>query len=146
LHRAFDLAPSRGAQGYLAAELAQVAVLLGALEERLSRAGQGVLRRVGEVPAVLGCWLAGMEASCLAALLRLERPEAWRHRAEAEREVWSGRTLARLIATLANWPLVSAPMAQTETGASRAATQRNLDRLTDAGLIREITGQGRYRI
>ena len=52
----------------------------------------------------------------------------------------------RLIATLADWPLVSAPMAETETGASRAATQRNLDRLTGAGLIREVTGQGRYRL
>jgi DNA-binding IclR family transcriptional regulator len=37
-------------------------------------------------------------------------------------------------------------MAEKETGASRAATQRNLDRLTEAELIREVTGQGRYRL
>lgn len=37
-------------------------------------------------------------------------------------------------------------MAEAETGASRAAVQRNLDLLVQRGLIREITGQGRYRV
>ena len=35
---------------------------------------------------------------------------------------------------------------QTETVASRAAVQRNLDLLAQRGLIREITGQGRYMV
>lgn len=41
--------------------------------------------------------------------------------------------------------MVSAPMAEARTSASRAAVQRNLRKLTDPGLIREMTGQGRYR-
>ena len=42
--------------------------------------------------------------------------------------------------------MITAPLAERETGASRAAVQRNLDLLTDRGLLREITGKGRYRI
>ncbi|WP_273186578.1 helix-turn-helix domain-containing protein [Hyphomonas adhaerens] len=118
----------------------------GALFLPLALAGTGALRRGGEATAILGRWLAGAEASCLVALLVLERLEAWRRRAEEAAVDWSGRTPGRLIAVLADWPLVSAPMAEKETGASRAATQRNLDRLTEAELIREVTGQGRYRL
>ncbi|KMK64466.1 helix-turn-helix domain-containing protein, partial [Puniceibacterium sp. IMCC21224] len=44
------------------------------------------------------------------------------------------------------WPVVSAPMAETLTGASRAAVQRNLAWMETRGLIREVTGQGRYRM
>jgi Fic family protein len=49
-------------------------------------------------------------------------------------------------AVLAEWPVVSAPMAETLTGASRAAVQRNLAWMETRGLIREVTGQGRFRI
>ncbi|MCC0028718.1 MAG: MarR family transcriptional regulator [Brucellaceae bacterium] len=44
------------------------------------------------------------------------------------------------------WPQVTAPLAEAETGASRAAVQRNIDKLAERGLIREVTGQGRYRV
>jgi DNA-binding IclR family transcriptional regulator len=47
---------------------------------------------------------------------------------------------------LADWPLVSAPMAEALTGASRAAVQRNIAWMEARGLIREVTGQGRYRM
>jgi DNA-binding IclR family transcriptional regulator len=51
-----------------------------------------------------------------------------------------------LIDLFAEWPMVSAPLAAMRTGASRAAVQRNLQTLTDRGLIREMTGQERYRL
>jgi DNA-binding IclR family transcriptional regulator len=51
-----------------------------------------------------------------------------------------------LLDVFAAWPLVTAPLAEAQTGASRAAVQRNLDRLMARGLIREVTGQGRYRV
>jgi Fe2+ or Zn2+ uptake regulation protein len=41
---------------------------------------------------------------------------------------------------------VSAPMAEALTGASRAAVQRNLAWMEARGLIREVTGQGRFRM
>jgi DNA-binding IclR family transcriptional regulator len=37
-------------------------------------------------------------------------------------------------------------MAEMLTGASRAAVQRNLAWMEERGLIREMTGQGRYRM
>ena len=58
----------------------------------------------------------------------------------------SGKTPPTLRAVFTEWPLISAPMAETLTGASRAAIQRNLARMEARGLIREVTGQGRYRM
>ena len=58
----------------------------------------------------------------------------------------SGKTPPALRAVLTEWPVVSAPMAEALTGASRAAVQRNLAWMETRGLIREVTGQGRYRM
>ena len=86
-----------------------------------------------------------MERAALAGLMELDRVAAWQARAEAAAAGLTGRTPRRLIAALAAWPLVSAPMLEAETGASRAAVQRNLDRLGGMGLVREVTGQQRFR-
>lgn len=51
-----------------------------------------------------------------------------------------------LVSVLTESPLVSAPMAKALTHASRAAVQRNLALMEAHGLIREVTGQGRFRI
>ena len=53
--------------------------------------------------------------------VHLDDVEVWAARAEAEMTSLSGRTPKALRAVLAEWPLVSAPMAETMTGASRAA-------------------------
>jgi len=45
---------------------------------------------------------------------------------------------------LADWPL--RPMAEAITGASRAAVQRNLAWMETKDLVREVTGQGRFRM
>ena len=87
-----------------------------------------------------------METACLTAMRTLDAIEAWSARAEAAMAPLSGRTPPALRAVLAEWPLVSAPMAQNMTGASRAAVQRNLAWMEARGLIREVTGQGRYRM
>ena len=76
----------------------------------------------------------------------LKRVSDWQTGAARATADLSGRTPARLITCLGRWPLVSTPLAEAETGASRAAVQRNLDLLVARGLAREITGQGRYRI
>ncbi len=76
----------------------------------------------------------------------LDDIEAWAARAEIEMARLSGKTPPSLRALLTEWPLVSAPMAETLTGASRAAVQRNLAWMEEHGLIREMTGQGRYRM
>lgn len=76
----------------------------------------------------------------------LDDIEAWSARAAAAMTCLSGKTPPALRAALTEWPLVSAPMAEALTGTSRAAIQRNLAWMEEQGLVREMTGQGRYRM
>jgi Fic family protein len=87
-----------------------------------------------------------METACLTAVRHLDDIETWSARAKTVMSPLSGKTPPALRAVLTEWPLVSAPMAEALTGASRAAVQRNLGWMETRGLIREVTGQGRYRM
>ena len=118
----------------------------GAMFLPLIMSGAGALRGQGDPEEKLKAWISGAERATLAALLHLDSVTDWKQKARRAVADLSGRTPARLIDVLATWPLVSAPLAEAETGASRAAVQRNLERLAARGLIREMTGQGRYRI
>lgn len=106
----------------------------------------GVLRAYGAPDARLAAWLEAVEAGCLAAMRHLDGIEAWSARAVEVMAPLSGRTPRALREVLAEWPLVSAPMAEALTGASRAAVQRNLVWMETQGLIREVTGRGRFRM
>ena len=112
----------------------------------LAQAGFGGLRAAGAELPRLAAWLAAAEQAVLAALLHLDRVADWSARADAALAGCSGRTPAALAAVFAGWPMVTAPMAEARLGSSRAAVQRNLDLLQERALIREITGQGRYRV
>jgi hypothetical protein len=112
----------------------------------LALGGAGGLRATGSPSARLSRWLAGTEAATRAALRHLAAVEDWTAAAKAALAPFSGRTPPALLAALAEWPLLSAPMAEDLTGASRAAVQRNLLRLQAIGLVREVTGQGRFRL
>lgn len=118
----------------------------GALFMPLALSGPGALRGMGDTGEKLGAWYRGLGQAALAALLHLDRVSAWDNRARAATDDLSGRTPPKLIEALTAWPMVSAPLAEELTGASRAAVQRNIDRFSDRGLIREVTGQGRYRV
>ncbi len=118
----------------------------GVIFAPLAMGGAGGLRAGGAPPVRLARWLEGMDSALLTAMRHLDQIEAWNARAEAVMAPLSGRTPALLRKALADWPLVSAPMAQVLTGASRAAVQRNLAWMEAHGLIREVTGQGRFRM
>ena len=118
----------------------------GAVFAPLAMGGAGGLRAGGPPADRLARWLEGMETACLTAMRHLDDIEAWSARAEAEMTLLSGRTPPALRAVLTEWPLVSAPMAEALTGSSRAAVQRNLAWMQARGLIREVTGQGRFRM
>ena len=118
----------------------------GAIFAPLAMGGAGGLRAGGTPTERLVRWLEGMETACLAAMRHLDDIEAWSSRAEAEITALSGKTPPALRAVLSEWPLVSASMAEALTGTSRAAVQRNLAWMEAQGLIREVTGQGRYRM
>lgn len=118
----------------------------GALFLPLSLSGPGALRGAGQPVEKLSAWIGGGGQASLAALLHLDRVSAWEDRARAATDDLSGRTPPVLIEALTAWPMVSAPLAEDLTQASRAAVQRNLDLFARRGLIREVTGQGRYRV
>ncbi len=118
----------------------------GALFMPLALSGPGALRGMGDVDEKLSAWIKGAGQAALAALLHLDRVKTWDKRAREATSGLSGKTPPRLIDTLTAWPMVSAPLAEELTQASRAAVQRNIDRFTRRGLIREVTGQGRYRV
>jgi hypothetical protein len=118
----------------------------GAMFAPLAMGGTGGLRAGGPTADRLARWLDGMERASRTAMRILDDIEAWSARAENEMATLSGRTPPALRAVLTEWPLVSASMAETMTGASRAAIQRNLAWMEARHLIREVTGQGRYRM
>jgi len=118
----------------------------GAVFAPLAMGGSGGLRAGGPPADRLARWLDGMMTASLSAMRHLDDIEAWAMRADAEMAPLSGKTPPALRALLTEWPLVSAPMTEILTGASRAAVQRNLGWLKARGLIREVTGQGRYRM
>tara|TARA_R110002074_G_scaffold283900_8_gene455554 strand:- start:346 stop:1350 length:1005 start_codon:yes stop_codon:yes gene_type:complete len=118
----------------------------GAIFAPVAMGGAGGLRVSGLPPERLARWLDGMNSAILKAMRTLDDIEAWTGRAENVMAQLSGRTPAALRRTFSQWPLVSAPMAEAMTGASRAAVQRNLAWMEENGLIREVTGQGRFRM
>jgi hypothetical protein len=127
-----DLTPSGSASGAIFAPIAM--------------GGGGGFRAIGDPPTRLARWLSAMESATFAALRRLEAIEAWATAAERTMAPLSGKTPPMLRDLFTSWPLVSAQMAEHLTGAHRATVQRNIDWMTERGLIREVTGQGRYRI
>ena len=133
-------------------EAAVTAARIAASEERgavfapLAMGGAGGLRDGGPPADRLARWLDGMETACLTAMRHLDDIQAWSARAETEMTPLSGKTPRALRAVLTEWPIVSAPMAEALTDVSRAAVQRNLAWMQAQGLVREMTGQGRYRM
>lgn len=118
----------------------------GAVFAPVAMGGAGGLRATGLAANRLTLWLDGMETACLSAMRHLDDIETWTVQAEAEMVALSGKTPPALRVALTGWPIVSAPMAEVLTGSSRAAVQRNLAWMEARGLIREVTGQGRYRM
>lgn len=119
---------------------------MGAIFAPLAKGGAGWLR-AGGVPAQrLECWFKGMETACLTAMRHLDDIEAWSARAEIMMAPLSGKTPPALRAVLTEWPIVSAPIAETLTCASRASVQRNFNWMEERGLVHEVTGQGRFRM
>tara|TARA_R110000751_G_scaffold85615_2_gene170856 strand:- start:76179 stop:76442 length:264 start_codon:yes stop_codon:yes gene_type:complete len=76
----------------------------------------------------------------------LDDIEARAARAETGISALSGKTPPALLAVLTEWPLIPVTMAEALTKSGCAAVQRNLAWMQARGLVREMTGQGRYRM
>jgi hypothetical protein len=103
------------------------------------------LRAGGNPTRRLKLWLDGLESGVAAAMRELDLLERWQARALEATSDLSGRTPPELIRLLVKHVVLCAPVAEKLTGASRAAAQRNLVMLEKRGLVREVTGQGRWR-
>lgn len=112
----------------------------------IAMGGGGGVRTIGEPATRLARWLNATESAVFAALRRLEEIEVWAATAERAMAPLSGKTPPMLRTVFTSWPLVSAQMGEKLTGSHRATVQRNLDWMEKRGLIREVTGQGRYRM
>lgn len=112
----------------------------------LALAGSGALRAGGPAEQRLSAWIFGAHDAVLSALMMLDRLRRWRARAEAEIADLSGRVPKLLIDGLLRHVMVAVPQLVSETGASRPALERNLAILEARGLVREVTGQGRYKV
>lgn len=118
----------------------------GALFAPLAMGAPGGLRGGGDPADRVRRWLACLQQAVLKAMRHLDDLEQWDQAARARLAGRSGRTPPRLIDALRDWPLLTAPMAEEITGASRAAVQRNLSWLAGQGLVSEVTGQTRFRV
>jgi len=128
------------------ADLASSGGMPGAIFAPIAMGGGGGFRAIGDPTARLARWLNAMESATFAALRRLEEIEAWAAAAERAMAPLSGKTPPMLRGLFTSWPLVSVQLAEKLTGAHRATVQRNIDWMEEQCLIREITGQGRYRM
>lgn len=103
------------------------------------------LRAGGHPVKRLKVWLDALESGIAAAMRELDLLERWQTIAEQMTNDLSGRTPPELVQLLVRHVVLCAPVAEKLTGSSRAAVQRNLVLFEKRGLVREVTGQGRWR-
>ena len=135
----------------------EAAVLTGRIAAGMGRGGAdqgfvpqataGRMMSQGSSPQdTLESWISGANHATLGALIYLDRVSAWHIRAAQALADLQGRTPGLLLDVLTEWPMVSAPMAEQTIGANKATVLRNLAIMQARGLVREVTGQGRYRV
>lgn len=86
-----------------------------------------------------------VEQGALAALLEVERLLTWREKARELTADLSGRTPPSLVETALRFPVFSAELAARLAQCAPMSARRNLKLFEDLGLLREVTGQKRYR-
>ncbi|WP_136685717.1 hypothetical protein [Falsirhodobacter xinxiangensis] len=102
--------------------------------------------RGGAVENLLALWLAEIRDGALTSLAELERVALWQQRALAGVANLGGANPGRVISALAARPYATAEDLATAAGVSRDTAERLLPKLLARGLVREITGRGRFRL
>ncbi len=123
---------------------------IGGVEGRSLRflpvATGGPIGQGGAVADRLARWYGAVENACLQAEMQHRQLNAWAKRAEQATAGLSGKTPALLIEALQAVPALSAGMVARACSCDKATARRNINRFAKLGLIREITGQGRYKV
>lgn len=93
----------------------------------------------------LGRFYATVEQGALAAMLEMDRLVNWRKKAQGVTSDLSGKTPRSVIDTALRFPVFSAELAARMAQSSNMSARRSLNLLQDRGLLKEVTGQQRYR-
>ncbi|PSL17583.1 hypothetical protein [Shimia abyssi] len=93
----------------------------------------------------LAVFYGAIEAGALSAVLELDRLMAWRENAQESISDLSGRTPPMMAEAFLRARVVSADWLAEEVGCSTMTARRNLNLFMDRSLVREVTGQDRYR-
>ena len=109
-------------------------------------ASGGAIGQGGAVADRLARWYAAVENACLQAEMQHAQLNTWAKRARQASAGLSGKTPALLIEALQATPALSAGMVARTCSCDKATARRNLNRFAKLGSIREITGQGRYKV
>jgi hypothetical protein len=112
----------------------------------LGPAGRRVWTAGGAVEERLAAHLAALSTGARASREEIRRIEAWAAEARRATAAIRGENAGRVIAVLAARPLASAEDVATGAGISRMTAERMLNRLTEMGVFREITGASRFRL
>ncbi|CUI95318.1 hypothetical protein [Cognatishimia activa] len=101
--------------------------------------------RASNPEEALASFYQTVERGALAALLEVERLLAWRARAKELTDDLSGRTPRSLVETSLRFPVFSAELAARLAKCAPMSARRNLKLFEERGLLKEVTGQRRYR-
>lgn len=112
----------------------------------MGRHGRRVWTGYGPPADRLAAHLAALSAGAQEGRALVGRIRDWSAQARSATAPIKGDNAARVIAVLAARPLVSAMEVEARAGVSRPTAERMLKRLTDLGLIREVTGHRRFRL
>jgi hypothetical protein len=134
-------------------EGAVVAQKLGRYSERnflgflpLASAGHPVFQRVGTIEERLARWIKGATNASLRCLLEIERVEDWYERASPVVESKRGTNLALTRQLFVDYPMISSELMTERLGVSHATAMRLIESFTTAGLVKEVTGNSRFRL
>lgn len=115
----------------------------------LAGSDRALVQPGGDAAEKLGRWLAGLARAAGQAQMALDRIEAWhaaaRGRAERFKGGLKGKGAPALIDLLSARPIASARDVATALEISRVQARTLLNRFEALGLVRELTGQGRFR-
>lgn len=112
----------------------------------LGRHGRTIWRIGGSVSERLGHTLEAVRAGANDARAELRRLRQWRKESLAAVARMKGETPARMIEAALLRPLVGTEDIERALGISRDSAERGLARLQSMGILREITGRGRFRL
>ncbi|MEM6489925.1 MAG: helix-turn-helix domain-containing protein, partial [Pseudomonadota bacterium] len=103
------------------------------------------LRYGGPAALCLDAWLAAVTGAATTARQRLAQLDDWRSKAAHATTAMRGRGAPALADLLLTRPVVSAPVAARALGLTAARSRELLAAFERLGLVRELTGQGRFR-